>query len=534
MNKQRHPRQTMKSLHPSLARPHGPTLAALAALAAAAVLAGCSMIPAYERPAAPVAAQWPGAGAPANDAAATPAADLAWQDFVGDASLRELIHLALANNRDLRMAVLNMEQVRATYQIRRADQFPTLNLAATGNRQPGSGGNGGISSVYTAGLAMASWEIDFFGRIASLKEAALAQYLASDEARKAAQISLIAAVANTWLSLQTNDELLALTQRTLTTRDESLRLTQLRLDNGAASALDFRQAESLAASARATLAQQRRLRALDVNALTLLVGQPLPETTMHRAGPPQASTYPAEGSAVHAATSVGDVVRRAGPPQASTAPSGGSAVHAVTSVGAIFHDIPAGLPSDLLTRRPDIRQAEQQLIAANANIGAARAAFFPRISLTASAGTASSELSGLFQDGAWGWTLAPQALLPIFDAGRNQAGLDSARTGRDIAVAQYEKAIQTAFREVADALAGRATLNEQLQAQQVQLEAEAERFHLADLRYNNGMASYLELLDAQRSLFAVQQAVAQTRLSYLQNQVALYKALGGGATRPSP
>jgi multidrug efflux system outer membrane protein len=206
----------------------------------------------------------------------------------------------------------------------------------------------------------------------------------------------------------------------------------------------------------------------------------------------------------------------------------------VTSVGAIFHDIPAGLPSDLLTRRPDIRQAEQQLIAANANIGAARAAFFPRISLTASAGTASSELSGLFQDGAWGWTLAPQALLPIFDAGRNQAGLDSARTGRDIAVAQYEKAIQTAFREVADALAGRATLNEQLQAQQVQLEAEAERFHLADLRYNNGMASYLELLDAQRSLFAVQQAVAQTRLSYLQNQVALYKALGGGATRPSP
>ena len=336
MNKQRHPRQTMKSLHPSLARPHGPTLAALAALAAAAVLAGCSMIPAYERPAAPVAAQWPGAGAPANDAAATPAADLAWQDFVGDASLRELIHLALANNRDLRMAVLNMEQVRATYQIRRADQFPTLNLAATGNRQPGSGGNGGISSVYTAGLAMASWEIDFFGRIASLKEAALAQYLASDEARKAAQISLIAAVANTWLSLQTNDELLALTQRTLTTRDESLRLTQLRLDNGAASALDFRQAESLAASARATLAQQRRLRALDVNALTLLVGQPLPETTMHRAGPPQASTYPAEGSAVHAATSVGDVVRRAGPPQASTAPSGGSAVHAVTSVGAFL------------------------------------------------------------------------------------------------------------------------------------------------------------------------------------------------------
>jgi multidrug efflux system outer membrane protein len=452
-----------------------------------------------------VAAQWPDATAAATSQPSTPAAELAWQDFIGDAPLRELIRLALANNRDLRVAVLNIEQVRAAYQIRRADQFPTLNLAATGLRQPSSDGSGGIASLYTAGLAMASWEIDFFGRVASLKESALAQYLASDEARKAAQTSLIAAVANSWLSLQTNDELLALTQRTLATRDDSLRLTKLRLDNGAASALDFRQAESLTAQARATLAQQRRLRALDLNALTLLVGQPLPDAVMR-----------------------GD-----GSPQASTAPSGGSAVHAVTSVGAIFRDVPAGLPSDLLQRRPDIRQAEQQLIAANASIGAARAAFFPRISLTASAGTASNELAGLFKSGAWGWTLAPQALLPIFDAGRNQANLGSANVGRDIAVAQYEKAIQTAFREVADALAGRATLDEQLQAQQAQADAEADRFRLADLRYRNGVASYLELLDAQRSLFSVQQGVAQTRLAYLQNQVALYKALGGGAAVPS-
>jgi multidrug efflux system outer membrane protein len=192
--------------------------------------------------------------------------------------------------------------------------------------------------------------------------------------------------------------------------------------------------------------------------------------------------------------------------------------------------VPAGLPSDLLTRRPDIRQAEQQLIAANASIGAARAAFFPRISLTASAGSASSELSGLFKNGSWGWTLAPQALLPIFDAGRNQANLDSSNAGRDIAVAQYEKAIQTAFREVADALAGRATFDEQVQALQAQADAEADRFRLADLRYSNGAASYLELLDAQRSLFGVQQAVAQTRLAFLQNQVSLYKALGGGAS----
>ncbi len=483
-----------------------PFLYALAALSAAAALAGCSMIPTYQRPTAPVAEQWPDLPASTSTQTSTPAPDLTWQDFIGDAPLRELIRLALANNRDLRVAVLNIEQLRAAYQIRRADQFPTLSLAATGLRQPSANGGAGISSLYTAGLAMASWEIDFFGRIASLKESALAQYLATDEARRAAQSSLIAAVANTWLSLQTNDELLALTQRTLATRDDSLRLTKLRLDNGAASALDFRQAESLAAAARATLAQQRRLRALDVNALTLLVGQPLPDT----------------------------IVRAAGPSQASTTPSGGSAPDAVTSVGAIFRDVPAGLPSDLLNRRPDIRQAEQQLIAANASIGAARAAFFPRISLTASAGSASSELSGLFQSGSWGWTLAPQALMTIFDAGRNQANLDSVNVARDIAVAQYEKAIQTAFREVADALAGRATLDEQLQAQQAQLEAEADRFRLADLRYRNGIASYLELLDAQRSLFAVQQAVAQTRLAYLQNQVTLYKALGGGATVPAP
>jgi multidrug efflux system outer membrane protein len=335
---------------------------------------------------------------------------------------------------------------------------------------------------------MAAWEIDFFGRVASLKDAALAQYLASREARQAAQISLVGAVASTWLSLQANDELLALAQRTLATREDSLRLTRLRLDNGAASALDLRQAESLGAVARATLAQQQRLRMLDLNALTLLVGQPLPDAALPRAA-------------------------------SATSP---------------LRDVPAGLPSDLLTRRPDIRQAEQQLIAANASIGAARAAFFPRISLTASAGTASSALSGLFKGGAWGFTLAPQALLTVFDAGRNQANLAASQAGRDIAVAQYEKAIQTAFREVADALAGRATLGEQAAAQQAQLVAETDRLRLAELRFRNGVSSSLDVLDAQRSLFAVQQAVAQTRLAVLQNQVALYKALGGGAPPPTP
>lgn len=451
---------------------------ALAVLA----LAGCSFIPTYERPAAPVATDWPGA-VPGSAAGSPAAAEIAWSDFVTDARLRELIGLAIQNNRDLRVAVLNIEQVRAQYQIRRADQFPTLNLAATGSRQ--SSTDDSITSVYTAGLAMSSWELDFFGRVASLKEVALAQYLASEEARKAAQISLVASVASTWLSLQASDELLALTQRTLATRQDSLRLTKLRFDNGAASALDLRQAESLTAAAESALAQQQRQRALDLNALTLLVGQPLP---------------------------------------ASLADPASEAV----TTQSLFREVPAGLPSDLLTRRADIRQAEQQLIGANANIGAARAAFFPRISLTASVGTASSALSDLFKDGSWGFTLAPQALLPIFDAGRNQAGLASAKAGREIAVAQYEKAIQSAFREVADALAGRATLGEQLRAQQAQATAEAERFRLAELRYRNGVASFLDVLDAQRSLFATQQALTQTRLVQQQNQVALYKALGGG------
>jgi multidrug efflux system outer membrane protein len=492
-------------LHPMFETHLFPTRTALT-LVAAAVLAGCSMMPTYERPGMPVAPEWPvaTAAAPTN---ATPAADIAWTEFVGDARLRELIALSLANNRDLRVATLNIEQVRAQYQIRSADQFPTVNLAASGNRQPAADGSGGISSAYSVGLALSSWEIDFFGRIASLKEAALAQYLASEEAQRAAQTSLVAAVASTWLSLQANEELLALTQRTLATRDDSLRLSKLRFDNGASSALDLRQAESLTAAAQVSLAQQRRLRALDVNALTLLVGQTPPANLLPTAAPTPAAATTRSGTDV--------------------------AVPAAPAMGAsMLRDVPAGLPSDLLTRRADIRQAEQQLIAANANIGAARAAFFPRISLTASAGSVSSDLSGLFKSGTWGFTLAPQALLPIFDAGRNRANLDSAKAGREIAVAQYEKAIQTAFREVADALAGNATLGDQLAAQQVQATAEADRFRLAELRYRNGVANYLDVLDAQRSLFATQQALAQTRLAQQQSQVALYKALGGGWTQP--
>jgi multidrug efflux system outer membrane protein len=454
--------------------------AAFAPLVASLMLSGCvSMAPTYQRPAAPVADVFPGTQAAGTPAGAT--ADLEWQQFFGDARLKQLIELALQNNRDLRVAILNIEQARAQYQIRRADQLPSVGFGVSATRQPDR--SDGPGSLYTAGLLVTAFELDFFGRVRSLSDAALGQYLATEEARKSAQISLISSVANIYLSLLADEELLALTRQTLKTRDESLGLTKLRFDNGVVSELDFRQAQSLLEGARAALAQQTRQRALNENALVLLVGQPLPVTL----------------------------------------PAG--ATLASTVLGP---ELPAGLPSDLLVNRPDIRQAEQQLIAANANIGAARAAFFPRISLTASAGSASTELSGLFSGGTFAWSFAPQLVLPIFDAGRNRANLGVAQATRDIAVAQYEKAIQAAFREVADALAGRATFGEQLRAQQAQTDAEAARFKLSDLRYQSGVASYLDLLDAQRSLFTVQQATVLTRLAQLQNQVALYKVLGGG------
>ncbi len=454
--------------------------------ACALFMTGCaSLAPDYTRPAAPVAAQFPGVQG-ASVTSNTPASDIEWQNFFTDANLKQLIELALQNNRDLRIAVLNIEQARAQLQIRRADEFPTLGVALSAQRQAAgtsSPGSGNISSIYSAGLAVTAYEIDFFGRVASLKDAAVAQFLATEEGRKTAEISLIASVANTYLGLLADDELLLITQQTLATRQASYKLAKLRLDSGVASELDVRSAESLLEVANTALAQQTRQRALSENTLTLLVGQ-----------------------------SVGPNL------------SGNRASLAQT----ILQDVPAGLPSDLLVRRPDIRQAEQQLMAANANIGAARAAFFPRISLTATAGTASSRLAGLFQTGTWGWTLAPQLLLPIFDAGRNRAGLASSQAAEGIAVATYEKAIQTAFKEVSDALAGRATFTEQLRASQAQANAEAVRYRLADLRYQNGVASQLDQLDAQRSLFAARQAVVQTRLAQLQSQVTLYKTLGGG------
>ncbi len=451
----------------------------LSMLCAALLLGGCSSLPSYQRPQAPVALTFPGTGA--GDSTVPGAAPVAWQAFFTDPVLRRLLEQALSNNRDLRVAVLNIEQARAQYQIRRADQLPSVGAALTGSRQPTA--SGGINSSYNAALVVTAYELDFFGRLSSLKDVALSQFMATDEARKTVQINLMAGIANTYLSLRADDELLALTRQTLKTREESLRLVQLRFDQGVASELDLRLAETLLHAARVAQAQQQRQRSLDENALGLLVGQPL-------------------------ADQLG--------PQSTPDPS------------PVLADVPAGLPSDLLVNRPDIRQAEQLLLASHANIGAARAAFFPRIALTAGLGSVSSHLSSLLSGGTIGWSLAPQLLLPVFDAGRNQAGLESAQAGQALAVAQYEKAIQTAFREVADALASRSTLVDQLKAQQAQVQAEAARLKLSDLRYQNGVASYLDLLDAQRSLFAAQQALVQTRLAQLQGQVTLYKTLGGG------
>ena len=481
-----------------------------------ATLAACSFVPKYEQPAAPVSATWPdSAGAQVEGGVA--AADLPWQQFVHDAQLREVIQLALENNRDLRVAVQNIEQARAQYQIRRADQFPSVGVTGGATRSAPNPyavlGGPSVTTSYSVGAGVSAWELDFFGRVAALKDVALANYLATEEARKSAQISLIASVASTWLQLKTDTELLALAERTLGTRDQSLRLTKLRFDNGASSALDMRLAESLSASAQATRAQQQRLRAQDINLLTLLVGQPVPERLI----PPVPAVVTAEA------------------PRDLTQAT--AAVQPAADLPT-FAEVPAGLPSDLLLRRPDIRAAEQQLIGANANIGAARANFFPRISLTGSLGRVSGDLDGLFgSGGSKAWSFGPSITLPIFDMGRNQANLDAARAGREIAVAQYEKSIQSAFREVADALAGRATLADQLSALQAQAAAERDRFRLADLRYRNGIANYLDLLDAQRSLFAIEQSLAQVRLAQRANEVQLYKALGGGWTEyqaPAP
>lgn len=459
-----------------------PRPATLGALAMAALLSACGLLPTNERPAAPVAASladaWPAVSDTASATAlakdGTAAADLAWADFLNDARLRSLVQTALVHNRDLRIATLNVEQARALYGVQRADRLPSIGVGINADRAA----NG---SQYTAGFSMPSFELDLFGRVKNLSEAALARFFASDEGRRTVQLSLIAAVANADLALRADDELLRVTQQTLDSRLEQLRLVTLRVDAGLSAAPELRAVESLVAGARVSLAALQRQRAQDLNALVLLLGRPLP---------------------------------------ADLPPAGPLAQLQLA-------DVPAGVPSEVLLRRPDVRQAEQALVAANANIGVARAAFFPRISLTAQLGTASNELSGLFSNTAW--SFGGQLLQPLFEGGRNQANLEATRAARDIAVAQYEKTVQTAFRETADALAGRATLGEQLAAQQAQAEAEAQRVALAELLFQGGLTNALDRLDAERSLLAARQAVVQLQLAQRQNAVLLYRVLGGGA-----
>ncbi|MGB9988728.1 efflux transporter outer membrane subunit [Pseudoduganella rhizocola] len=467
-----------------------------AVLLAAGVLSGCSMAPVYQRPAAPVAGEFPsnapaagGPGASQPGADARSAADTGWREFFTDERLQQLIAAALENNRDLRTAALRIEEARAAYNIQRADRVPNLNIGVseTRGRTPGfatPSGQAVVSERFDAGLSMSAFELDFFGRVKSLSDAALASYLASDEARQAAQISIVAEVAKAYFTERSYAEQFTLAQRTYEARRRTYELTQQRVEVGASSRLDLRSNETLMETARASALALARQRAQAENALTLLVGAP----------PSQA---------------------------ASGAMATDAQIDAMSAV-------PAGLPSDLLARRPDIRAAEQRLKAANANIGAARAAFFPRISLTAAIGSASPEFSGLFDGGNGTWSFVPQLTLPIFQGGRNVANLNLAEVRKNIAVSDYERTIQVAFREVADALAARTYLGDQVAAQRAVQDAQADRLRLLQLRFENGVASSLDVLDAQRELFNAEQQLVQARLLRTTSAIDLYRALGGG------
>lgn len=463
-------------------------------LLAAGILSGCTMAPTYERPASPVATKfdYDASGTAKNNA---DAAQLGWRDFFPDKRLQMLIAAALENNRDLRIAALNIEAARAQYGIARADQLPNFQVDATRTRQQLSqsqtvSGVQTTSTSYTVGLGMTAFELDFFGRVRSLSNAALATYLATEETQRAAHISLIANVAEAYLAERSYTEQLGLAEQTLKSREENLALAKRRYDVGASNELDYRLAETSMQSARVARATLQRERDQAQNALMLLVGTQLNEKDL--------------------------------PPPLSL------------SNQNIVTDIPAGLPSDLLERRPDIRSAEQNLISANANIGAARAAFFPSISLTAGLGTASGDLHNLFDSGFGTWSFIPTISLPIFQGGRNKANLDLAEVRKNIQVATYEKTIQTAFKEVDDALAARGSLDEQVQSQEAFLKATNERLRLTELRYNNGISSSLDLLDAQREQFSAEQSLIQARQLRFDNAIDLYRALGGGMDEYTP
>jgi multidrug efflux system outer membrane protein len=468
------------------------TIAALCFPLGLFLTAGCStMAPNYSRPAAPVPSAWPGvqeAPAVSGQVLQKVVADIPWQDFFVDTRLKQLIELALKNNRDLRLAVLNIERFQALYQIRSADQLPKVEASAGASFQRipdtiSSTGNAQTTHQYNLGVGLVSYELDLFGRVQSLKDQALEQYLATEQAQRSVQISLVSQVAVAWQTVAADRERLKLAKDTLTSQQESYWLTKSRFDAGVSTSLALNQARSTVDAAQVDIARYTALVAQDENALNLVVGSRVPAELL---------------------------------PQTLS-----ETVTALT-------DLSPGLPSDVLLRRPDILQAEGQLKAFNANIGAAQAAFFPRITLVSSVGIGSSELTGLFKGDPFAWSFLPRISLPIFDGGSNKANLKVAEVDRDIAVAQYEKAIQTAFREVADALAQRGNIDEQLAAQKSLTDATDEIYRLSRARFDKGVDSYLQVLDSQRALYGAQQNLITTRFTRQTNLVTLYKVLGGG------
>ncbi|MDP1735532.1 MAG: efflux transporter outer membrane subunit [Sulfuritalea sp.] len=449
-------------------------------------LAGCSFTPDYQRPEAPVPAAWPAGKVGAGDTAKGAAIVTDWRTFFPDTRLQGLIAAALEHNRDLRIAVGRVDEARALAGIARADRFPTLDLAAqrAASLTPAdlSGTGRQLNSQrYDVNLAVASFELDFWGRVKSLDDAGRANFLASDYARQAFRLSLIADVANAYLSLLELGERVELARATTRSREETRALVARRRDVGLAGDLDYLQADGAYQSARAETASLARSHAAAENALRLLVGT----------SPPLAD---------------GGKLARQG----------------------LIADIAVGLPAEVLLVRPDILAAEQKLIAANANIGAARAAFLPKIVLTAALGTASRGLAGLFDAGSGAWSFTPALRLPLFDAGRSADNVDLAKARKNIAVAEYEKAIQQAFREIADLLAARSQLTEQLQAQEANVTAQNQRLVIVEARYKAGVASHLELLDAQREHFSAQQSALAVRRQLLATTAGFFKALGGG------
>lgn len=465
----------------------------LTALFGATILAGCNLAPNYVRPVGAVPATLPEGGV--YPRAATDAPDvtaIGWRDFFTDPRLRDTIALGLENNRDLRLAAANVLQARAQYRVQRADLLPSINgtgSATFTNNIAGLGGGGAPTGAspdiqfYSATVGLSAFEIDLFGRIRNQSRAALESYFATEEAQRSTRIALIAEIASAWLTLASDQDQLRISRDTLQAFQQTLDLTRAKFRIGVSSELEAKQAETNFQAARNDIAALTTRIAQDRNALNLLAGATVTDAML---------------------------------------PQG-------LGQGTFMRDaLPADLSSDILLRRPDVLEAEHRLIAQNANIGAARAAFFPRLSLTASLGTISSALSGLFGSGTGTYNVAPSAVLPIFDAGRNLGNLRATEAAKQGAIATYEKAIQTAFREVADALAQRGTIGEQVAAQTARADAAGVAARLSDARYRAGVDSFLTALDAQRTAYAAQQQLVTTRLTHRSNLVELYRSLGGG------